>query len=117
MIDAVNSIDQSAQGLTSIASAMRQYGVDTNAILNIAASLELIGATSQMWQGVTMAVTAMRSKAAARYAAELVKYGPNALAVAGVSLAVGYAAGSLIESMVNNDLSSSEGQRSVSMRV
>ena len=83
--------------LNSVTSSLRTLGIDLGALRTTAAAFQLIGGTGQVIKGIISAKQAYNTAKAAWGAANIAKWGPGALAVAGMAVAGGVLMGQMIE--------------------
>jgi hypothetical protein len=112
-----NELRQYASALNKVSSSLSSYGVDMSRLMLFSATVEGISGASTVYKGAVTAMTAIRAAKTAEYAINLAKWGPYAAVIAPIALAAGYAAGKIMDRYSDMDLSTSEGQRSLTMRV
>jgi hypothetical protein len=111
------SMRQYAGSISKISSSLKSYGIDTSKIMMVTAAMQGISGASAVYNGYVSAVSAVRAIKSTEYAANLAKWGPYAVVIAAASVAAGYAAGDILDRYANQDLSTSEGQRALTLRV
>lgn len=102
-MDQLPDVRPLAGKLNSINGALQRLGIDMEALQITAASFQLIGGTGQIIKGLIAAKEAYNSLRLAEGVANLVKYGPLALAVAGGATAGALVMSELIDRYVTVD--------------
>lgn len=102
-MDQLPDVRPLAGKLNSITHALDRLGIEAGSLQIMAASFQLIGGTGQVIKGIIAAKEAYNSAKLAEGVAQLVKYGPYALAVAGGAVAGAMVMSEIIDRYVTVD--------------
>ena len=102
-MDQLPDVRPLAGKLNSITHALDRLGIEAGSLQIMAASFQLIGGTGQVIKGLIAAKEAYNSAKLAEGVAQLVKYGPYALAVAGGAVAGAMVMSEIIDRYVTVD--------------
>lgn len=111
-MDQLPDVRPLAGKLNSVNSALHNLGIDTGSLQVAVASFQLIGGSGQVIKGIIAAKEAYNARRLAEGTANLVKYGPFALAVAGGAVAGALAMSEIIDRYVTVD-DSDAGMRAI----
>ena len=95
-----NELTSLAGKMNKVNTALSKLGVDMAALQTTAAAFQMVGGTAQVVRGLISAHEAYNAMKEAEAVAQLAKWGPYAVAVAGIAAAGAYAMGEMIERTV-----------------